>query len=450
MKKILTSVGLVAIGAASAQAATPLDRSYYAPNPALTSPERSKLWSVSASLRGFYDDNYFTSPSSYIDPATGAVLKPRSSFGFEVSPRASLNAALEQTFIGLSYQYSLRWYADRKTNSADHSHQADLNLNHSFSENLKLEAKDSFVLSQEPQLLDPSVVTAPLRRSNLDNLRNAADLSLHADISRAFSTTFGYANTLYDYKQSGAGGYAANLDRMEHLAKIDFRWNAQPNTIALIGYQYGLIDHTSKDSLLSFDPLKTLAMSDSKIRDNHSHYIFAGADQTFANQILASVRVGAQITEYPNALAGSEKNSTTPYADANLSYGYSKGGSVQLGVRHARNQTDVTYINLADQTATLDQETTTIYASLTHQITANLMGSLVGQVQDSTFNGGKDSNGTKYKQTDDLYMIGFSLNYKFNEYWGAELGYNYDRLDSEINARGFTRNRVFIGLRASY
>ena len=402
------------------------------------------MWSVSASLRGFYDDNYFTAPDGLA----------RSSFGFEVSPRVALNAALEQTFIGVSDQYSLRWYEDRKQNSADHSHQADLNLSHSFSENLKLDAKDSLVISQEPQLLDPGVVTAPLRRSNLDNLRNAADLSIRADISRLFSTTFGYGNTLYDYSQSGPASYSASLDRMEHLAKIDFRWNAQPATIALLGYQYGIIDHTSKDSLLSFDPLKTLPQSDPKIRDNHSHYIFVGVDQTFANQILASVRVGAQITDYENALAGSKKDTASPYADASLSYGYAKGGSVQVGVRHARNQTDVAYLSISDLTATLDQETTTMYAMLTHQITPKLSGTLVGQIQNSQFNGGQDSLGNKYNQSDNLYLLGFSLNYAINQYWSTELGYNYDRLESDLNVgglgRGFSRNRVFIGLRASY
>ena len=51
MKKIIASVGLVAAGAASVQA-------QYAPG--LTSQEMTKPWSLSASLRGFYDDNYLT------------------------------------------------------------------------------------------------------------------------------------------------------------------------------------------------------------------------------------------------------------------------------------------------------------------------------------------------------------------------------------------------------
>ena len=50
MKKIITSASLAALGALSLQAGTPLDRSYYAPNPALTPQERTKWWSVSAKV----------------------------------------------------------------------------------------------------------------------------------------------------------------------------------------------------------------------------------------------------------------------------------------------------------------------------------------------------------------------------------------------------------------
>src|SRR4029077_10452557 len=131
MKKIITSASLAALGALSLQAGTPLDRSYYAPNPQLTPQESSKWWSISASLRGFYDDNYNTSPANFhvaetFDPATGIrtpgqTVKPRDSFGFEISPSFGINIPLPQTFIGLTYTYSLRWYEDRSHPKDDQS-----------------------------------------------------------------------------------------------------------------------------------------------------------------------------------------------------------------------------------------------------------------------------------------------------------------------------------------
>ena len=137
MKKLLTSAGLVALGISSIQAA-------YAP--ALSQMETAKPWSLSAALRGFYDDNYTTSVNGV----------KRDSFGFEVSPSASLNLPLDQTFIGLSYEYSLRYYEDRRDNKYDQSHKFDGRLDHAFSERYKLELSDSFVIAQEPEVLAPA------------------------------------------------------------------------------------------------------------------------------------------------------------------------------------------------------------------------------------------------------------------------------------------------------
>src|SRR4029078_3486603 len=102
MKKLITSAGLVVLGAASLNA-----QQLYAPAPGLTTTQLTKPWTVSAAVRGFYDDNYSLTPSAgLIDPATGAKIKPQSSFGWEVTPSVGLNWAMEQTYIGLSYAYS--------------------------------------------------------------------------------------------------------------------------------------------------------------------------------------------------------------------------------------------------------------------------------------------------------------------------------------------------------
>ena len=53
MKKIVASVGLLALGASSVQALDPSALS-----------DNGRFWSVSAALRGFYDDNINTIPNS--------------------------------------------------------------------------------------------------------------------------------------------------------------------------------------------------------------------------------------------------------------------------------------------------------------------------------------------------------------------------------------------------
>src|SRR3954462_6456780 len=106
MKKLITSAGMAVLGAASLNA-----QQIYAPAPGLTTTQLSKPWSVSAAIRGFYDDNYALTPSNgLIDPATGARIKPQESYGWEITPSAGLNWAMEQTFIGLSYTYSAKYF----------------------------------------------------------------------------------------------------------------------------------------------------------------------------------------------------------------------------------------------------------------------------------------------------------------------------------------------------
>jgi Putative beta-barrel porin 2 len=468
MKKIITSASLAALGALGLQAGTPLDRSYYAPNPELTPQQSTKWWSVSATLRGFYDDNYNTSPANfrYLDPNTGLVTTttPRSSFGFEVSPSIGINIPLEGTFIGLNYTYSLRYYEDREDHNSDMTHQADLRVTHAFTDTFKVDFKDSFVDTQEPQIVDLVNSTPLLRRSNSDVVRNHGSIDFNAQISRLFSISFGYENTFYDYEDEGDGSYSALLDRTEHLAKLDFQWHVQPSTIAHLGYQYGLINYNRKDSLVP--PIGGVPVpyvpgspTDPETRNNRSHYIFVGADQTFTSQLLASVRLGVQITDFPNAVAidatspsgyrDDSNSDVSPYADASLTYTYAEGSFAQLGIRHARNQTDLAFVP-GTSTAIMDQTSTTVYGIITHRITPKITGNLMGQIQISDFAGTQSSG-----DTDMLYIIGLNFNYQFNPFLSAELGYNYDRLDSDVvyadgNSRSFTRNRVYIGLKASY
>jgi hypothetical protein len=190
MKKMITSVGLAALGAASLSAQTVQP---YAPQPGLTAVQTSKPWSISVSLRGFYDDNYTTLPSD----------RAEESFGIEVSPTAAFNWTLERTYIGISYTYSMKWYEDRPEEHYDHTHIANLKLSHVFNERYKVDLSDSFVIAQEPEILEhDGPVTTPLR-SEGDNLRNVASINFNIELTQQFGLLLGYANTIYDYDQDG-------------------------------------------------------------------------------------------------------------------------------------------------------------------------------------------------------------------------------------------------------
>jgi hypothetical protein len=418
MKKIIVSASVAALGAASLQAA-------YAPG--LSPVEKSKPWTISAVLRGFYDDNYLTQTKAL----------ERDSFGIELSPSLAVNLALDQTLIGFSYTYTMRWYEDRDNNSADHSHQVRFKLSHEFSERFKLDVSDNFVIAQEPTITDSSPALTLLRNDG-DYLYNTARIGFKAELTPVIGLDASYQNTIYDYDEKGPGSHSALLDRMEHLADISVRWQATQNTAGRLGYIYGAVDHSSDDSLSQVGPFV-----DPGIRDATSHTIYVGVDQTFTSKLEAALRVGAEFTDYPDAEAGADDNATSPYVDGSATWTYNPGSYLKLGLHVDRNATDVAF-RFSPET-TQDQLSTSAYAQINHRITPRLTGSLLGHFQHSTFNGGAADG-----ESDNIFLGGVNLSYQLNAFLSTEAGYNYDRLDSDLPGRSFTRNRVYIGLRAAY
>ena len=431
MKKIVASVGMVAVGVSGACAYSP----------GLSAMDASKTWSVSATLRGFYDDNYAYRSTD-----------ERKSYGFDVSPSVRFNLPLEQTYLGLRYIYSGRYYEDRDGNDPagqndpwDHSHQFDFLLNHTFSERYSVDLQDSFVIAQEPELLSPSGGALPvLFRTEGNNLRNQARGTLNAQMTRLLGLQVGYNNVLWDYEDNGGTSLQPSrsglLDRMEHLALLNLRWQVQPETTAILGYNFGTVQYNGDEAI---GVLPFYGLVGSSDRDNQSHYVYAGLNQNFLRNVSASLKVGATYIDYDNNMVNSD--AWIPYADISASFTYARGSYVQVGFVHSFNATDVIAPDATAGTVTGSQETSTLYGLVHHQITPKLVGSLHAHFQDSSFQGGLyDSN------NDQFLMLGANLTYQINRHFSCEAGYNFDHLTSDIPNRPFDRNRVYLGVTASY
>lgn len=444
MKKIFASVGIAAIGASTVYA-------QYAPG--LTSIETSKPWAVSATLRGFYDDNYLTLPGSYTyaTPAGPQTVKKEASWGLEVAPSVAFNHSVEQTLVAASYVYDLRWY--EKHSVQDQTHQFNLKLDHEFSERYKLNIGDSFVIAQEPTVLDQTVITSPLRVPG-NNVRNTGNIDFFAELTQLLDFHLGYVNTVTAYQQTEGdvfgddlGGVAgpfpsrsADLDRMDQLIVGDLRWKLLPETTAVTGYQFEHLDYTSPEYIIF--PAPGFAGFRANIRNEDDHFGFVGVDQTIAQDLTATIRVGAEYVDYDNA----HQDEVSPYADANLTYTFTPVSYIQAGVKHVHNSTDVVGGFGAGATPVLDEESTAAYLSLSHSM-GPLTISALGQAQFSEFQGG----GAGFNhQGENFYIAGVNLAYKINPFLVAEAGYNYNRLVSDLADRSYVRNQGYIGLRATY
>lgn len=450
MNKVVTSAGLMALSAAA----------LYGYDPEMTRAQTGRPFTVAATVRGFYDDNPVMTPDKLpvgLTPGGRPLfIEPNPSFGFEVSPSIHVNLPLEQTFIRAGYVYSLRYYEDREPDNIDQSHEFNALLRHAFSPRHDISVADSFVYSVEPTVVDKfGIVTAPTRtRTDSDVLRNRGSIDYNLQMTELLGLGLGYVNTWYDYEQDGPGSRSALLDRIEQLIRADLRYQVNPSMVALVGYQFGMNNYNGDEPIYNFPnfafaPGSKYYDPSSDIRDSYTHYIYVGVDHDFSHKLRGSVRGGVQISDYHEV----GNTDASPYADASLSYLYLPGSSLTAGVRHTRNATDVASPN-SKGTPTLDQETTVGYVQVQHQITHNLTGSLLGQIQHSTFNDGGADN-----SDENLYLIGLNLEYRINHHWALEGGYNYDMLDSDLqatfngkryDARSFDRNRVYVGVRASY
>lgn len=416
MKKLIASAGIAAVGAAALQAA---------PQVGLGPTQTSKPWSISASLRGFYDDNITTVPDAIKEE----------SFGIEVSPSINYNVVREQTQIGLGYTFGLRWFEDREPDSSDESHTISANLVHEASPTLTFELSNTFRVAQEPTIANAA--RTRVIRGEQDYVHNEAAVGVTKGLSDTFSVFGQYSNRVINYDDPGFSGI---LDRVEHTPLVHLMKQFNPNTVGLVGYRFKGVRYTA-DEIIPGSGL------DSEIRDSDGHYAYVGVDHAFTTALQGSARVGVQFTEFINAPAGVDDNVTNPFADARLSYGYAEGSNVQVGVKHERNRNDLAFAGASS--LILDQEQTVLYSSINHRITAKLAASLQGTYLNGSYEGG----GAGVDGVDDDYWaLGINLNYTINQFLSAEAGYNFDDYDSGVlNAfRSYDRNRVYIGLRASY
>ena len=247
MKKIAASVGLIALGTSCLQAA---DDSY-------STADEGKIWKISATLRGFYDDNVGT--------VTSGSPNRVSTAGFSLTPSFFLDWTRETTTLHLDYQYSLLYYGIKppgNTSNIDQDHRFDGQFTHVISERYKFAVLDSFVIGQEPDTLRSGDALTSTQRIPGSNIRNTGSIVFNAELTPLFGLEAGYENSFFDYAAHGAvvlppvfpslvpsvlPSESGSADRLEHHFHIDGRWMIQPETTALLGYQYSQVDFTANE-----------------------------------------------------------------------------------------------------------------------------------------------------------------------------------------------------------
>src|SRR5487761_2229616 len=326
MKKLFLSVGLVAAGTAGLQAA-------YAPDQG--SMDATRMWSMSGTLRGFYDNNYVTANS------------PVGSGGFEVSPQVSINVPMQQTEFGMRFIYGLYYYqarANQNQNPIDQTFQTDLWLDHAFTERWQTRVEDSFIIAQNPQLNTGGPVSNPFRTTQ-SYLANNGTVTLHTDWTRQFSTSLHYQSNGTTAANLAAQGpsLAGELSRIGNTIGLDFQWHQTPTTMFFFGYQFAQVNYTGNEPIAfiggapvvgaPFPVPGYIYYSDS--RDTRSQAVYVGATHNFLPNLVFNGRFGAQYTDYYNDPQHTKQ--WNPYGNLSLTYTYQPGSYVEIGFTEAMN-----------------------------------------------------------------------------------------------------------------
>lgn len=432
MNKLVTSVGMLALGVSALHAAE---------SSTLTPLQKTKPWSIQATLNGFYDDNVNGAPSGLEMESAGVEIIPSIRFGLPG----------EQTSFNVGYSFSGKFY-DKDVggpgDNQDLTHTFDLNFAHAFSPRFDMTADESFVIGQEPDVLqDP----AGVMRVDGDNVRNFAGIGFNAKATQLLGFSVGYRNAYFNYDDEssdpvgtpvgyGTGNPPSNsgmLDRFEHTVILDSNWQLSPETEGVIGYNYSQFNYTGDEVIAGIVGNANQVFSDT--RDSRGHTFYAGASHVFSPTLSGNMRVGAQYFTYPNS--PTEDAQWSPYAQGGFDYAFQSVTTLGVGFRYQRAPANES--GLGGSQFVRDTETATLFANLKHEIFSKFFGTLSGVVSDSKYNGGGPAIDGKHQ----LYSrAGLDFSYEFSENLSGHVGYNYDQVNSDLPGRDYQRNRVYCGV----
>lgn len=405
---------------------------------ALNAQQSKKAWSVSATLRGFYDDNFNSQASGNEESSTGVEIRPTVDFGM----------AGDQSSFNVGYDFTARYFEKVINGTSDHSdftHQFDTAVTHALSERVRFNASESFVVGQEPDL-QRGTIDNPQRISG-DNARNYFQVGANVQVTSLLGLGVGYNNTLVDYDDEGNFSNSARLDRMQHGVNLDSKWAISPQTAGIFGVRIGRSESTRENELIDAQIVGTNIVSTiASQRDSRSLILYGGVEHEFDNTLSGSFLAGGQRVEFPNDPNSEAKWS--PWVESSLTYQYQEQTSLSAGFSYSRSSSDLV-AGVASSTNSVDfvrdSENASVYATLTRKIAAQLTGSGTIRYQSAKFNGGALDG-----KRDNFLLLGLNLGYQFTPNFEGSIGYNFDDLSSDQVGRSYDRNKFYVGVTAKY
>jgi Putative beta-barrel porin 2 len=360
---------------------------------------------LSLSLRVGYDDNVTTSSSGGGQGSgyTNGSLDLSYNFG---SPRTQITLAAG---VGGTYYWETIHGAGANTNDYDISNHLSLSIIHKATPRLTLNAALYLTYQSEP---DFSVAQGVNRRGG--NYFYTGDTFAATYLwTPRFSTETTYSLAAIRYDNDAIGQFD---NRVENTIGNEFRFLVLPTTRLVLEYRVLFVTYTETNNF-----------------DSTSQFALAGFDHVFNPRLSGTLRAGGQFRDTDQF--GSE---SSPYFEASLNYSFSKRTSVTWNARYSIEEGDVGG----------GQGRKTFRTGLTgkYDFTPRISGSIGAYYSHDDYQSVSSGAFAIPGFIEDTFDLSLSVRYAVTRYFGAEIGYGFTDVSSDIALREYSRNRYWAGL----
>lgn len=333
-----------------------------------------------------------------------------------VSPQTTWDA-----FVRLGVRYYFDDLDGDNVDQESYDSRVGVNFTHRFSERLRFSSRNFLAYESEP---DFDFGFAGDRRSG-DYFRYSTENSVGYRWSDRLGTQTGvnFSGVIYD-----------DIDDSDYTSvtfRHDFRYRVSPATVVTAGYRFGIVN------------------SDGAGRsDNTSHYVVGGVEHKISPVSAVVLRAGVQVTEPDGRSSrtrpffeGTLRTRLTEQLSTNVfvrysNEGYSRGFVDGDGVQHRFEQSQT--LRVGGKATYVLNPRLSVFSGLNYIFTdyEDLEEDVSGAAAEEGDEGILNLNaGFSYQMTDNLYFTG---------------SYNYSGAFSDFAGRDYDRNRVQLGVQATF
>ncbi|MEX1048481.1 MAG: hypothetical protein WED15_03070 [Akkermansiaceae bacterium] len=367
-------------------------------------------WAVGTNL--LYDDN--VSPG--FGPKEGSLA---------INPTVGLSvvSTSPQTTWDVHGRLGLIYYFDAPpgVDSTNSQSRAGANFNHRFSERFRISSSNFASYELEP---DYSYGYASTRLGG-ESLNWSTDNTLAYRWSERYGTVHGL-------RLNGQDSDASDNDIFTWTFHNQLRYQLGPQTVLSGNYRYAVTSGGGRTS------------------DSTSHYLLAGAEHSFGPNTIGIVRLGSQFRDVDEG-----KSSTSPYLELAANSKLTQQLSIRSFTRYGIEASG-TVLQHPDAGFVEFDERTTLRFGVTAEYTFSPILS---------FFGGLDYIPTSYEAArsldnppvpnlrdldEDIVNAYIGVSVRFAENLTGTLSYNFTDSSSNIPNRSYNRNRISIGVNATF